>query len=512
MDISQLTNEIGQLLLRVLAALVVLLIGWVIAKIIEWLIARLLKWVRLDERIGSAAGDEKVPRVQDVISKVVYYLILLIAVVGALQVLGLTVVTEPLNALLTALLAYVPQIIAGIVVVIIAWLVASILRAIVRRVLEAANADKRVTDAANVKQRPVSRAVSEAVFWLIWLLFLPIILAAFGLTGLVAPVMSLLGQIFAWIPNLIVAALIVVVGGFVARIIQVIVTNFFAAIGTDRLSDRIGLSRYTGKQTLSGLIGLVTFIIILIPIITAALQALGLTALTAPLTAMLTGILLAIPAIIAAVIAIVIAYFVGRVIGDLVARLLNGLGFDAVLVRLGLAKAVPTGNRTPSRTVGVIVMIAIILVSTLGALTLLNLTSLAVLLSAFLVLVGHILIGLLIFGIGLWIATWVSNFVLSSDWPRKNLLALVSRIVVIVLSLAIALSQMGLADSIIALAFGVPLVGIALAIGLAFGLGGRDAAGRQIDQWQGSLKRVDDQLAAQAPQAIDSPKSTDQPQ
>jgi len=84
--------------------------------------------------------------------------------------------------------------------------------------------------------------------------------------------------------------------------------------------------------------------------------------------------------------------------------------------------------------------------------------------------------------VGLWIASWASTFVLTSNWPRKYLLALVARIAIIVLSLAMALTTMGLADSIVALAFGLPLVGVALAIGLAFGLGGRETAAKQLDQ------------------------------
>jgi len=65
---------------------------------------------------------------------------------------------------------------------------------------------------------------------------------------------------------------------------------------------------------------------------------------------------------------------------------------------------------------------------------------------------------------------------------------------------------MGLADSIVALAFGVPLVGVALAIGLAFGLGGRETAAKQLDQWQVSMKDVDQKLAVQAPEEPDQPQ------
>jgi hypothetical protein len=509
MDLSQTLNNIGQLLVNVLFALVILFVGWIIARIVAALVGKFLHWLKLDERITKAAGANKVPRLEDIITKAVYYLILLFAVVAALNALGLTIVTQPLNALLNAIFAYIPSLIAGGVVVFIAWLVATILRAIVRGFLESTKMDKRVGEAADLKEWPLARAVGEVVYWLVWLLFLPLIFAALGLTALIAPVMNLLGQLLGWIPNLIVAALIIIVGWFIARIVQRIATSFFAALGTDKLSDRIGLSKYMGKLTLSGLIGLIVFILIMIPIIIAALEALNLTALTAPLVAMLTGVMTAIPVIIVAMLVIIVAYFVGRVVGDFVAQFLAGLGFDNILVRLGLAKEGSKTARTPSQVVGWLVMIGIILAAALSAFTWLRLDPLAQLLSGFIVFAANIIVGLLIFGVGLWIAGWVSNFVLESNWPRKHLLAMVARIAVIVLSLAMALTQMGLANSIITLAFGAPLIGVALAIGLAFGLGGRETAAKQLDQWQASMKDVDQKLAAQAPE---TPATPEQPQ
>ena len=296
------------------------------------------------------------------------------------------------------------------------------------------------------------------------------------------------------------AALILIVGWFVARIVQRIAISFFVALGTDKLSDRIGLTKYMGKMTLSALIGMIVFVLIMIPIIIAALEALGMSTLTAPLVAMFTAVMVAIPVLIVAVLIIIVAYFVGRVVGDFVAHFLAGLGFDNILVKLGLAKKGPTGKRTPSQVVGWLVMIGIILAAALSAFTMLHLDPLAQLLTGFIVLVSQIIIGLIIFGVGLWVATWASNFVIESDWPHKYFLALVARIAIIVLSLFMALTQMGLANSIITLAFGVPLLGVALAIGLAFGLGGRETAAKQLDQWQVSLKEVDQQLAQQAPE------------
>jgi hypothetical protein len=509
MDTSQALSNIGQLLVNVVWAIVILFIGWVVAKIVASLVGKLLHWLKLDERIGKAAGANKVPRLENIITKAAYYLILLFAVVAALNALGLTMVTQPLNALLNAIFAYIPMLIAGGVVVFIAWLVATVLRAIVRGFLESTKMDKKVGEAADLNEWPLARAIGEVVYWLVWLLFLPIIFAAFGLEALIAPVMNLLGDLLGWIPNLIVAGMILIVGWFVARIVQRIATSFFAALGADKLSNRIGLTKYMGKMTLSGLIGMVVFVLIMIPIIIAALEALGLTALTAPLVAMLTAVMVAIPVLIMAVLVIIVAYFVGRVVGDFVAQFLAGLGFDNILVKLGLAKTGPAGKRTPSQVVGWLVMLGIILAAALSAFTMLHLDPLAQLLTGFIVFAANIIIGLLIFGVGLWLATWASNFVIESDWPHKYFLALVARIAIIVLSLFMALTQMGLANSIITLAFGVPLIGVALAIGLAFGLGGRETAAKQLDQWQVQMKEVDQKLAAQAPE---TPADPDKPQ
>ena len=512
MDLSQTLNTIAQLLVKVLYAAVILFVGWIIAKVVAALVGKLLHWVKLDERLGKAAGETKVPQLEKLFTLIAYYLILLLAIIAALEALGLTIVVQPLNAMLEAIFAYIPYLIAGGVVIFIAWLVATVLRAIVRGFLESTKMDKKIGEAAELQEWPLARAVGEVVYWLIWLLFLPLIFAAFGVTALIAPVMSLLSQLLGWIPNLIVAAAILIVGWFVARIVQRIAVSFFAALGTDKLSERIGLSKYMGKMTLSALIGMIVFVLIMIPIIIAALEALGLAALTAPLVAMLTAVLVAIPVLIMAVLVIVVSYFVGRVVGDFVATFLAGLGFDNILVRLGLAKEGPKDKRTPSQVVGWLVMIGIILAAALSAFTILNLDPLAQLLSGFIILAANIIIGLLMFGVGLWLATWAANFIIDSDWPHKYFLALVARIAIIVLALFMALTQMGLANSIINLAFGIPLIGVALAIGLAFGLGGREAAAKQLDQWQVQMKDVDQKLAAQAPEVVDTPAAPDQPQ
>ena len=115
--------------------------------------------------------------------------------------------------------------------------------------------------------------------------------------------------------------------------------------------------------------------------------------------------------------------------------------------------------------------------------------NLSALLSNFVGFAGQVILGLVVFGVGLFLANVAAETVRSSSAKQASLFAAAARISIIVLAGAIALRQMGLANEIIELAFGLLLGSIAVAVALAFGLGGRDIAARQIEQWQNSMKK-----------------------
>ena len=135
---------------------------------------------------------------------------------------------------------------------------------------------------------------------------------ALGLELVTAPLTGLLAGIFEFLPRLFAAILILVLGWLLARIASQIVTSVLAAMGIDRLATRLGFANALGTQRLSGILGTIVYILILLPVITAALDALQLEALTLPLTNMINQVLAAIPNIVAAVILVTLAYFVGR--------------------------------------------------------------------------------------------------------------------------------------------------------------------------------------------------------
>ncbi len=80
------------------------------------------------------------------------------------------------------------------------------------------------------------------------------------------------------------------------------------------------------------------------------------------------------------------------------------------------------------------------------------------------------------------------NVINSSGNPQARILGQVARVAIIALVSAMALQQIGVASDIVNLAFGLLLGAIAVAIALAFGLGGRDIAHEQVREWLNSFK------------------------
>ena len=492
--LEQMAQLVGEYIPNLIAALAILVVGWLVALIISAIVRGALRRTTLDNRLARwVVGEEaaKAVEVERQIARGVYYLLMLFVLIAFFQTLGLTLITEPLNQLLIQVFEYAPRLLGAGLLLLIAWIVASALKLVISRVLSAAKIDERLGSGAGLEEEervPLAQTLGNAVYWLVFLLFLPAVLGALALEGLLQPVQGMINQILGFLPNIFAASLILAIGWFIARIVQRIVTNLLAAVGADQLSERVGLASVLGKQQLSGLLGLVVYVLVLIPVLIAALNALALEAITRPASNMLAVILEAVPAIFAATLVVMIAYVVGRVVAGLITSLLTGVGFNAILARLGLGKEPGEGERTLSEIVGYLVLVAIMLFAAIEASRLLGFVLLADLVAQFTVFAGQVVLGLIIFAVGLYLANLAAKTVQASGAAQAGLLAMAARVSILVLAGAMALRQIGLANEIINLAFGLLLGAIAVAVALAFGLGGREAAARELEEWLQSVK------------------------
>lgn len=491
--LDQITQTLGSFSPHIFGALIILVVGWIVALIVSSIIGKALQSTALNEKIARmAVGDEKAKAIDSNrwITRIIYYVILFFVLVAFFQALGLTLVAQPLNELLTVVFSYLPKLFAALVIALIAWIVAVVLKKILSKVLRAAKVDESVGGKAGfeTKEVPLSQTIAEIVFYMVLLLFLPMVLNALALGGLLEPLQLMIGKILGFLPNLFAAAIILLIGWFIARILQKITTSLLVALGAERLSEKVGLSKVLGEQGLSGLIGLVVYILILIPVLIAALQALALDAVTQPVSNMLSQLLGTLPALFGAALVLAIAYVIGKVIAELVVNLLKAIGFDSVLVWLGLGKEPTESAKKPSQVAGYLVLVAIMLFALIEASQILKFALLADLIYEFTIFAGHVLMGLIILAIGIYLANLAYNTVMSSGTSQAKVLAHAARISILIFAGAMALRQMGLANEIINLAFGLLLGAIAVAVALAFGLGGKEIAAQEIKKWLEGMK------------------------
>jgi hypothetical protein len=102
-----------------------------------------------------------------------------------------------------------------------------------------------------------------------------------------------------------------------------------------------------------------------------------------------------------------------------------------------------------------------------------------------------VLLGVIILAVGFYLASLAAGAVRSSSLRGAELMGSLAQAAIVILATAMALRQAGLAEDIINLAFGILLGAVGVAIALAFGLGGRDLAARQLESWLGGWRRTD---------------------
>ncbi len=356
--------------------------------------------------------------------------------------------------------------------------------------LAATNLDERVGSGVGLEKDeriPLSDTLGDTAYWLTLLLFLPAVLGALDLGGLLQPVQAMIDKFLSFLPNLLAAGVIIFVGWLAAKILQRVVSNLLVAAGADNLSEKVGLSTALGSTPLSSLVGLIVYVLTLVPVLIAGLNALNLDAITGPASDMLTAILSAIPAIFAAVLVLGIAYIVGRIVGGLTTNLLSAAGFNSILSRLGIGKDPKPGEQSLSELAGYLVVVAIMLFATIEALGLLGFENLGGLVSEFLVFAGQVFLGLVIFAVGLYLSSVAVKAIHGANVRQAEFLAIAARVAILVLAGAIGLRQMGLANEIITVGFACLFGAVAIAAAVAFGIGGRNVAAELIGSWSKEL-------------------------
>ena len=366
---------------------------------------------------------------------------------------------------------FIPTVIGAILVLIIGRIIAGAFRRLTENMMKKTSLDNKLFkgNAAGVSPE---KFIGKLVYYLIMMIVLLVVLEMLGVHNVLDPVKDMVSKFLLFIPNIVVAGILGFVGYMVATIASDVVGMASTSLGS--YSAKLGLK---SDMDLPKLVKQLVFIVVFIPILIAALDALGIAAISEPLKNMLSTFLNAIPNLIAAAIIIGVFYIGGRYLSTIGAELLKNLGTDRMAEKLDLQGVV--GSSSPSKLIANLGFFFLMFTGIITAVEKLQFGKLSEILDRLFEISGGIFFG----GIIMIVGNYISNLAYEalSKSEDNKFMASLARVATLGLFLAMALKTIGIGDEIVNLAFGLTLGAVAVAIALSFGLGGREAAGKQME-------------------------------
>jgi hypothetical protein len=206
-----------------------------------------------------------------------------------------------------------------------------------------------------------------------------------------------------------------------------------------------------------------------------------------PVRQMLAKILAYLPILLGALIILIVGWIVARLIKRAVDMLLKAVRFDLMANKTGITEVLRKDDLkiTASQVVSGLVYWLIIIMVLVMAVDALGLPKASDILASVFAYVPKVIVALLVLIVAMFLAGFVSGIVRTAcgnaNLPKPELIAGISRWAIIIFAATIAMEELGIAPLLVGTAFNIILGGIVLALALAFGLGGKDAAARYLE-------------------------------
>lgn len=402
------------------------------------------------------------------------------------------------------LLGYLPNIVKALLLFLLAWVIAVVVKKIVEKIMLKFNLDRTLSkgkspaDPKYGKERV--KNIAQIVYFLVFILFIPSILDALNMESVSAPISNMMNKLLGFIPNLIGAAIILFIGYFIAKIIRDLAFSLLQTVNIDKwyskispdskgASDSAGVSQ-TQQNTLAKVLSNVIFGIILIPVITVALETLNIGTLTAPIVILLNKVLNMIPNIFVAIILIILGYYIAKFIGQILTSLLTSMGIQKVYSWIDSntdAKKIPKFDL--AKIIGNVVQAVIILFITVEALRIIKLEVLNTIGNAIIAYLPLLLSGFIIIGVGVFAGYFIEGMI--KKYSGSGFAASIAKYIIIVFAVFMTLEQIKFASTIVNIAFLLVLGGLSVAFAIAFGVGGREFAKKQLEKLDKKIEEED---------------------
>jgi len=365
---------------------------------------------------------------------------------------------------------FLPDLLGALLVLLVGWLIAKGIKALVVRLLRKTHWDERVFGRTDVGDTNVF--LGNIFYYLVMIIVILIVLEILGIDQVLTPLENMVDEFLSFIPNIIGAILI----GFIGYILAKFVSNLVSIGGSflDRMVDKTG---FKDTDKLVNILKKVVFIIIFVPFLIQAFNALQLEAISEPANDILYGFTEMLGEIIIATLILTIFIWGGKFLADFLEDLFKSLGLDTLAEKIQIQNMIGA-NQSLSKIVANLIYFFLVFFGVITAVEILGLDRLTEILNQILEVTGQIIFGLIILAIGNYISVMIYNTMTKSS--NNNFVASIIRWASLALFIAIALRTMGIANEIVELAFGLILGALAVAFALSYGLGGREAAGEHF--------------------------------
>src|SRR5215510_6059210 len=206
------------------------------------------------------------------------------------------------------------------------------------------------------------------------------------------------------------------------------------------------------------------------------------------------------PALLGAIIVLIVGWFVSSFLARLIQRGLEAIGLERAVERSGIRRFIEqSGSQwTVSGIIAALIKWSIFLIFIQAAASLFGMAQITAVINSVILFIPKLIVALAIVVIGSLIAKFLAGLVRGSlsemEAPGAGLFAMLTQYAVIGFAIVAAFNQIGIAQTVVNTLL-IGLIGsLALALGLAFGLGGREVAAQITRSWYDKYQSLADKI------------------
>ena len=395
---------------------------------------------------------------------------------------------ENVASLWNQFLNSIPNVVAALVILIMAFLTATIVKTLVSKLMKNVKIDKLFDMAKieNERKEKTKEYIEKLAYFITFMLWTPGFFGKLGMDGVASPIINMMNEILAYLPNIIGSILLLVVGLFIAKTEKELLIPVFQKLKIDQYLKKIGVDSKS-EISVAEVLANTVYVIILVPIVIGALNVLQIKAISEPAISMLNTILAYIPKVALAIVVFFVGKFIAKLVFVLLEKLFESIGVDKISDKVFKTTDTEINeNVSLSKILAYIVEYVIIILFTVQAFSIIKLEVLTNIGNAIIGYLPAAVSGTLMLGIAILIANYVNKIILKS-FPESKATALIVKTLIIVLGVFITLYQLGIASQLVNTAFLIILGAFGVAFAVAFGIGGRDFASHILNKVESKI-------------------------